>query len=334
MRYRFGHLCLDTQRLELSGAGRPIKLRRQAFQVLAYLLRHRERVVPTQELLEHLWPEQFVGDEALKSCVKALRKALGERDRPALRAHAVRPGLWLCGGCGGMPARARRPLPWSRALRRAAAGRLCRPLHRVRAAPARISLPPSPARPPTPSPLPTGERQQATVLCGLLAHTTTLSDQLGVAACRHLIQTFRTLAQECVQRYQGTMQALGDEGVLALFGVPVAQREHGLARRAGGPGAAAAGLGQCAPNRPASPSRGSPPVWACTRAGWWRVPPGRAPAGRAARGGHDAGGPARAGASRPGEPGGECHDPAAPAGQRARHPPRAWSRCLATRRPS
>ena len=81
MRYRFGHFILDTQRLELSGAGRPIKLRRQAFQVLAYLLRHRERVVPTQELLEHLWPEQFVGDEALKSCVKALRKALGERGR-------------------------------------------------------------------------------------------------------------------------------------------------------------------------------------------------------------------------------------------------------------
>ena len=81
MRYRFGHFILDTQRLELSGAGTPIKLRRQAFQVLAYLLRHRDRVVPTQELLEHLWPEQFVGDEALKSCVKALRKALGERGR-------------------------------------------------------------------------------------------------------------------------------------------------------------------------------------------------------------------------------------------------------------
>ena len=64
------------------------------------------------------------------------------------------------------------------------------------------------------------------MLCGLLAHTTTLADQLGVAACRQLIQTFRTLAQECVQRYEGTMQALGDEGVLALFGVPVAQEDH------------------------------------------------------------------------------------------------------------
>ena len=81
MRYLFGHYILDTQRAELSGAGTPIKLRRQAFQVLAYLLRHRDRVVPKHELLAHLWPEQFVGDEALKSCVKTLRKALGEQGR-------------------------------------------------------------------------------------------------------------------------------------------------------------------------------------------------------------------------------------------------------------
>ena len=40
------------------------------------------------------------------------------------------------------------------------------------------------------------------------------------------MQTFHTLAQECVQRYEGTVQTLGEEGVLALFGVPVAQEEH------------------------------------------------------------------------------------------------------------
>src|SRR5439155_16012517 len=32
--------------------------------------------------------------------------------------------------------------------------------------------------------------------------------------------------QDCVQRYEGTIQTLGEEGVLALFGVPVAQEEH------------------------------------------------------------------------------------------------------------
>src|SRR5262249_22706508 len=78
MYYIFGDYVLDTQRHELHHAGEPIKLRRKVFQVLAHLLAHRERVVPKEELLEHLWPDQFVGDAALKSCITALRKALGE----------------------------------------------------------------------------------------------------------------------------------------------------------------------------------------------------------------------------------------------------------------
>jgi predicted ATPase/DNA-binding winged helix-turn-helix (wHTH) protein len=81
VRYLFGNYILDTQRHELHLAGEPIKLRRKVFQVLTYLLTHRDRVVPKQELLEHLWPDQFVGDEALKSCIKILRRALGERGR-------------------------------------------------------------------------------------------------------------------------------------------------------------------------------------------------------------------------------------------------------------
>jgi DNA-binding winged helix-turn-helix (wHTH) protein len=81
MRYLFGDYVLDTERHELHGAGAPIPLRRKVFQVLAYLLAHRDRVVPKQEILAHLWPEQFVGDEALTSCIKTLRQALGERGR-------------------------------------------------------------------------------------------------------------------------------------------------------------------------------------------------------------------------------------------------------------
>ena len=81
MRYVFDTYVLDTQRYEFQHAGEPLKLRRKVFQVLAYLLEHRDRVVPKQELLEHLWPDQFVGDEVLKACITALRKALGEKGR-------------------------------------------------------------------------------------------------------------------------------------------------------------------------------------------------------------------------------------------------------------
>src|SRR5919106_6489033 len=83
MRYSFGDYVFDTQCHELHRAGEPIKLRRKVFQVLAYLLAHRHRVVSKQELFEHLWPDQFVGDAALTSCIKTLRRALGERGRTA-----------------------------------------------------------------------------------------------------------------------------------------------------------------------------------------------------------------------------------------------------------
>jgi DNA-binding winged helix-turn-helix (wHTH) protein/tetratricopeptide (TPR) repeat protein len=204
MRYFFGHYSLDTQRCELYDAGAPIPLRRQVFQVLVYLLVHRARVVPKQELLAHLWPDQFVGDETLRSCLKTLRRTLGEQGRTP---HFVR----TLYGQGY---------------------RFIAPVEECPDAPAETApvAPPPPdlseaSQPPRP-PLPTGERRQVTVLCSTLAHTTTLTDRLGVEAFQHLVRTFRTLAQGCVQRYAGTLQPLGEEGVLALFGVPVAQEEH------------------------------------------------------------------------------------------------------------
>src|SRR5262249_7122425 len=55
-----------------------IKLRPKVFDVLRYLIAHRDRVIAQQELLEHLWPDQFVGDATLKSCIKEARQAVGD----------------------------------------------------------------------------------------------------------------------------------------------------------------------------------------------------------------------------------------------------------------
>jgi tetratricopeptide (TPR) repeat protein len=45
------------------------------------LIRHRDRVVTKQELLTHLWPQQFVSDSALSYCIRAARKAVGDSGR-------------------------------------------------------------------------------------------------------------------------------------------------------------------------------------------------------------------------------------------------------------
>ena len=89
MRYIFDDYVLDTQRHELHGVGRRIHLRPKVFQVLAYLLAHRDRVVPKAELLEHAWPNQFIGDATLNSCIKAVRQALGDGGRTPRFLHTL-----------------------------------------------------------------------------------------------------------------------------------------------------------------------------------------------------------------------------------------------------
>src|SRR5919108_5693881 len=78
MRYVFDSYILDTQRYELSSRGNAIKLRPKVFEVLEYLIRHRERVVSKDELLEHVWPHQFIADGTLNACLMAVRKAIGD----------------------------------------------------------------------------------------------------------------------------------------------------------------------------------------------------------------------------------------------------------------
>src|SRR5262245_37729627 len=89
MRYLFDDYILDTQRYELHRAETRLHLRPKAFQVLAYLLVHRDRVVPKAELLEHVWPQQFIGDATLNSCIMAVRKALGDSGRTPRFLHTV-----------------------------------------------------------------------------------------------------------------------------------------------------------------------------------------------------------------------------------------------------
>jgi DNA-binding winged helix-turn-helix (wHTH) protein len=76
--YRFGEFDLDAATASLRRSGQELPLPPKAFQVLLYLVEHRERVVPKQELVEALWKDTFVTDDALVQAVTAARKALGD----------------------------------------------------------------------------------------------------------------------------------------------------------------------------------------------------------------------------------------------------------------
>src|SRR5215471_7308535 len=90
MLYVFGAYDLDPQRYELHHAGVLVPLRPKVFQVLAYLVARHDRVVRKEELLEALWPGQFVGDVGLNTYIMEVRKALGDRRPPHQWLRTVR----------------------------------------------------------------------------------------------------------------------------------------------------------------------------------------------------------------------------------------------------
>jgi DNA-binding winged helix-turn-helix (wHTH) protein len=95
MPYVFGEYTLDPPCYELRRQGTRIPLRPKVFQVLLYLIEQRHRVVPREELLAQVWSDQYVGEETLTSCVKAVRRAVGDTGRAqrvirTVRGHGLR----------------------------------------------------------------------------------------------------------------------------------------------------------------------------------------------------------------------------------------------------
>jgi DNA-binding winged helix-turn-helix (wHTH) protein len=78
MRYIFGDFTLDMLHYGLHCAGMRVPLGPKIFDLLAYLVRHRQRIVSKQELFQQLWANQFVSDAALARCITAARKAVGD----------------------------------------------------------------------------------------------------------------------------------------------------------------------------------------------------------------------------------------------------------------
>lgn len=81
MIYAFEDFELDTALFELRRAGQPRPVEPQVFDVLAYLIAHRDRVVGKDEMLEALWGGRIVAEATLSSRIKAARQALDDDGR-------------------------------------------------------------------------------------------------------------------------------------------------------------------------------------------------------------------------------------------------------------
>ena len=78
MQFIFSNHILDTDRRELSCGRRGVAAEPQVFDLLAYLLENRDRVVSKDDLIEKIWGGRIVSDSTLTSRINAARKAIGD----------------------------------------------------------------------------------------------------------------------------------------------------------------------------------------------------------------------------------------------------------------
>jgi TolB-like protein len=74
----FEDLRLDIERRELRRSGEPVALAPKAFDLLAYLVEQRDRVVGKDDLLQAVWGGRIVSESALTTRINAVRQALGD----------------------------------------------------------------------------------------------------------------------------------------------------------------------------------------------------------------------------------------------------------------
>ena len=78
MIYRFGQFELDDSARELRAGGRLVEAEPKAFDLLVHLIRHRDRAVSKDELLNEIWPQQIVTETALTRAIMKARRAVGD----------------------------------------------------------------------------------------------------------------------------------------------------------------------------------------------------------------------------------------------------------------
>jgi DNA-binding winged helix-turn-helix (wHTH) protein len=98
MLFRFGDFALDVARRELRRGAELIPVGPQVFDLLVYLVKHRERVVSKDDLFEAVWVGRTVSESTLTTHINAVRKAVGDSgDEQRLIRTVARKGFRFVG---------------------------------------------------------------------------------------------------------------------------------------------------------------------------------------------------------------------------------------------
>src|SRR3954452_13864378 len=78
MQYRFADFQLDLSQHELRRGGKSVHIEPQVFDMIVHLVRHHDRIVSKDELIETIWNRRIISEAALSSRINAARRALGD----------------------------------------------------------------------------------------------------------------------------------------------------------------------------------------------------------------------------------------------------------------
>ena len=201
MVYRFHDYTLDPAGWELQHGAHRIALEPKVFQVLLFLLEHRDRVVPKAELLEQCWSETFVSESALNQCLVRLRKAVqATPTAPPVIETLHRQGYRFV---ADVTVLAQMLPPAPPATRHSA------------------PLPPPPARRASHG----TERRQLTVLSCAVVDATSLAERLDPEDLHDVLMRYHATCTAVIQRYGGHIAHYRGEGLLVYFGYPLAHED-------------------------------------------------------------------------------------------------------------
>src|SRR6266850_435720 len=71
-----------------------------------------------------------------------------------------------------------------------------------------------------------GERKRVTVLFADIKGSTKLAEEAGAEAWHNILDRFFAILGEAVHRYEGTVNQYTGDGIMALFGAPIAHEDH------------------------------------------------------------------------------------------------------------
>jgi len=226
MIYHFGACVLDAERYELQRAGEVVAIEPKVFQVLVYLIRHRDRVVTRDELLEYCWSGTFVSESALTQCLARARKAVGDhRGRSPLIKTVHGQGYRFVAPLLSDPSTVAPP------------SGVPQPHTSVETIPS-----PSPQGPPpseahqVPRDIPTpqdgsplAEHRSLTMLCAEFVDMARLADHLDAEELHAVVQASHATCTEVIRGFEGYIAHYLSDGLVAYFGHPQAEY-FGVAR--------------------------------------------------------------------------------------------------------